>query len=357
MSTNYWTADRIVNSLLYIGGIVLIFVLLNYLGNYILPFLLALLCAYILDPLVLFFQRKLRIKWRWLAVFLVLLLSIALFVGLILLVSPAIAKEVTKAANLFETYFASQDQSDLVPDNIRQYIENFLENNSLESFLTQENIQNYGAKVAQFAWNAISGTLGVVMGLFGIVSFLLYLIFIMIYYDEFSHNWGKIIPKPYRSSGKVLLLDIEWEMKAYFRGQTLIVIIVGVLFAIGFKIIGLPLAIIFGIFVGLLNYVPYMQLLGLIPAALLGTLMSMETGMSIWVVFGMIAAVFIIIQLLQDAFITPKIMGDATGLNPAVILLALSVWGGLLGMVGLIIALPITSLILNYYRRFVMEPE
>ena len=355
MKPIHWTTDRIVNTLLYFGGIVLIFVLLNYLSAYILPFLLALLCAYILDPIVLFFQNKLRLKWRWLSVLVVLLLTIGSFIGLIMLISPSIAKEVSKAGTLFETYFTSQDRSEILPENIQDYIQELIEDYSYENLITEENIKAYGGTLLTTAWNTISGTLGVVMGLFGIVSFLLYLVFVMIYYEEFTHRWERIIPKSYRASGMILIQDLEREMKAYFRGQTLIVIIVAILFALGFKIIGLPLAIIFGIFVGLLNYVPYMQLLGLIPAALLGALLAMESGMSIWAVYGMIAAVFLIIQLLQDAFITPKIMGDATGLNPALILLALSIWGGLMGMVGLIIALPITSLILNYYRRFVMD--
>jgi predicted PurR-regulated permease PerM len=65
--------------------------------------------------------------------------------------------------------------------------------------------------------------------------------------------------------------------------------------------------------------------------------------------------VFAIVQTIQDAFLTPKIMGKVTGLNGAVILLSLSVWGTLLGFVGLIIALPLTTLLVSYYRRFVLE--
>ena len=68
-----------------------------------------------------------------------------------------------------------------------------------------------------------------------------------------------------------------------------------------------------------------------------------------------IAAVFIIVQTIQDMVLVPKIMGDVTGMGPAWILLSLSVWGSLLGFVGMIIALPVTTLLVSYYKRFVLH--
>jgi predicted PurR-regulated permease PerM len=66
-------------------------------------------------------------------------------------------------------------------------------------------------------------------------------------------------------------------------------------------------------------------------------------------------AVFVVVQAIQDLILTPRIMGSAMGLNPAIILLSLSVWGSLLGIIGLIIALPLTTLLISYYRRFVIK--
>ena len=82
---------------------------------------------------------------------------------------------------------------------------------------------------------------------------------------------------------------------------------------------------------------------------------SMETGQSYGSVLLGSAIVFVIIQSLEDMFLTPKIMGKVTGLNPAVILLSLSVWGSLMGVVGMIIALPMTTLMISYYKRFVLH--
>ena len=75
--------------------------------------------------------------------------------------------------------------------------------------------------------------------------------------------------------------------------------------------------------------------------------------------FGACILVFIVVQLIEDIFIVPRVMGKVTGLNPAIILLSLSIWGTLLGFVGMIIALPLTTLFLSYYERYVIgdEPE
>jgi len=89
----------------------------------------------------------------------------------------------------------------------------------------------------------------------------------------------------------------------------------------------------------------------------MGLLRSVETGQTYGSVLLGIAIVFISIQVVEDLILTPKIMGKVTGLNPAIILLSLSVWGSLLGIVGMIIALPLTTLIMSYYKRFVLEAD
>ena len=86
-------------------------------------------------------------------------------------------------------------------------------------------------------------------------------------------------------------------------------------------------------------------------------LKSIDTGQNFWIILISAVAVFIIVQVIIDMIITPKIMGKAMGLNPAILLLSLSVWGALLGFIGLIIALPLTTLIIAYYKRYVTKEE
>ena len=146
-------------------------------------------------------------------------------------------------------------------------------------------------------------------------------------------------------------------MNRYFRGQALIALCVGVLLAVGFKIIDFPLAVTLGLFIGVLNLIPYMQTIGIIPMLILALLRSAETGENFWIIFGLALLVLGIVQMIQDLFLTPRIMGKAMGLNPAIILLALSIWGTLLGFIGLIIALPLTTLCLSYYKRFILQDD
>jgi len=146
-------------------------------------------------------------------------------------------------------------------------------------------------------------------------------------------------------------------MNTYFRGQALVALCVGILFSIGFLIIDFPMAIGLGLFIGALNMVPYLQIIGFLPTILLAILKAADTGQNFWIIIASALAVFAVVQIIQDTIIVPKIMGKITGLNPAIILLSLSVWGSLMGVLGMIIALPLTTLMLSYYQRFIINRE
>ena len=115
------------------------------------------------------------------------------------------------------------------------------------------------------------------------------------------------------------------------------------------------MAIGLGIMIGLMSLIPYVHTLALIPIVFLSALKAADTGMNFWLVLASALAVFAIVQVITDMVLVPKIMGKAMGLNPAVLLLSLSVWGSLLGFLGLIIALPLTTLIIAYYQRYVTK--
>ena len=164
-----------------------------------------------------------------------------------------------------------------------------------------------------------------------------------------------MVPERYRKFAVQLVRDIEQGMNKYFRGQGLVAFCVGILFSIGFLIIDFPLAIGMGMFIGLLNMVPYLQLVGFIPAILLAVVKAADTGESFWMIMLGVLIVFAVVQLIQDTFLTPKIMGKVMGLNSAIILLSLSIWGSLLGILGMIIALPLTTLLITYYQRYIVK--
>lgn len=186
----------------------------------------------------------------------------------------------------------------------------------------------------------------------------MYIFFILLDYETLNKGWATFIPEKYRHFAIELATDVQNGMNKYFRSQALIAFIVGILFAIGFKIIDFPLGITLGLFMGLLNLVPYLQTVGLIPMILLALIKAGSINENFFLILLPALVVLATVQVIQDMFLVPKIMGHTTGLKPAVILLSLFIWGALLGAVGMIIALPMTTLLVSYYKRFILcEPE
>jgi predicted PurR-regulated permease PerM len=220
-----------------------------------------------------------------------------------------------------------------------------------------EIVEAVARKVLPGVWGLIAGTASFLMGLVGLAVIGLYLVFLLMDYEKVSKGWKDLLPPGSRDSITGFVSDFDSAMNRYFRAQALVAAIVGILFAIGFLLIGLPMGIFLGLFIGLLNMVPYLQIIGLIPAVLLALVHALETGGSFWMILSLTLLIFVVVQIIQDAVLVPRIMGKVTGLNPAMILLSLSIWGKLLGMFGLLIALPMTCLLLAYYRRFLARNE
>ncbi len=329
--------------------------LLNTLSGVLLPFFIAWLLAYLLYPFVHFIQYRLKVRNRIVSIIVALLLLIAVLTGIIALIVPPIVKEMAHLAELTTFYFNDV----MTQTNMASYIQNivnYLSNkNTLVGLMQQSSFVDAMQTVMIQTWSLVSGTVNVALSVLGMFIVLLYMFFILIDYEKICQGWVNLIPAGKRGFASMVVQDVQNGMNAYFRGQSLIALIVGILFSIGFLIIDFPLAIGLGLFIGFLNLVPYMQLFGFIPTILLAILKAAETGESFWVIMLCALAVFAVVQTIQDMYLTPRIMGHVMGLNPAIILLSLSVWGSLMGIIGFIIALPLTTLLLSYYRRFILK--
>lgn len=346
--------SRIVFSVLMIGGLIY---LLAVLKNALLPFLIAWLMAYMMQPFVRFFQYKLKFKSRVLSITAVLVSLAGLLILLYQLVVPSIIDEIQGTFQLLQTHQGNPENIPLIPESWRIYIVNQMDLLHLSELVSRENLLNTLKQIAPRMWTLLSSTFSLLFSVTILFVVMLYFIFILLDYEKIAEGWIKLIPERYRPFAQGLAEDVEVSMNRYFRGQALIALCVGVLFAIGFKIIDFPLAVSLGLFIGFLNLIPYLQTLGLIPMLLLSLLKAAETGGSFWLIFGAALLVLCVVQGIQDLFLTPKIMGKAMGLNPAIILLSLSIWGTLLGFVGLIVALPLTTLSLSYYKRFILMEQ
>lgn len=349
------TFDSLVRSITLVLLILCIGLLLRRLSSVLLPFFIAWLLAYMIYPLVSFLQYKCRLRNRILSIAAALVIIVGAITGMMFLIVPPIVDETTK----FSEYLGPIAQQYLgdnnLIDSVTRFIERFINENNIVQLIQQDNVRDALQVALGQVWNLITQTFGLILGIFTVFTVFLYLFFILVDYERLSEGWIHLIPPGKRQFFQGLAEDVEHGMNSYFRGQSLIAFIVGILFAIGFLIIDFPLAIGLGLLIGLLNIVPYLQLLGFIPTIVLALMKSLETGQNFWVILLMALAVFAVVQTIQDMYLTPRIMGKVMGLNPAVILLSLSVWGSLLGFIGLIIALPLTTLCLSYYQRFILK--
>lgn len=352
-----FTFDRVTRIVFSIVIIGVILYLIAVLRNALLPFLIAWLLAYMMQPFVKFFQHKLKLKSRILAIIAVIISASLIIGAATALVVPSIAQEAERTLNLMRTHNPGEGHIPFIPESWIAYLETNVDINQLMELLSRENIQNAIKQLAPQVWNILSNTFSILFSITIIFVILLYFIFILLDYEKIAKGWINLIPLHIRPFVKGLADDVEQSMNRYFRGQSLIALCVGVLLAIGFKIVGFPLGVTLGLLIGVLNLIPYLQAIGIIPMIILSLLKSAETGQNFWIIFGLGLLVLGIVQCIQDLYLTPRIMGKAMGLNPAIILLSLSIWGTLLGFIGLIIALPITTLCLSYYKRFILLEE
>lgn len=347
--------DTIIRGIISLAVFVALFLLIKRLSGVLLPFLVSFVIAYMLAPIVDFFQHKCRLKNRVLSVIVTLVLAVGIVVGAVAALTPAISREMTTLSKSAKEFAANFDADKYLPEHASEQLTEFLSNTDFTDILSNPEIQQTIKNLVPKLGSWISSGLSTLAGLAVVFVCLLYIIFLLIDYEKISKNWANYVPERYRHNIQTLMSDLDKHMNGYFRGQALIASIVGILFAIGFQIIGLPMGIAMGLIIGVFNLIPYMQALGIPPCILLGLIQSAETGRPVWVIGLCITAVFVIVQSIQDLVLTPKIMGNVTGMGPAMILLCLSIWGSLLGIVGMIIALPITTLLISYYKRFVLH--
>lgn len=348
-----YTFDRVVRIIITCVIIVGIIWLINNLKGVLLPFCVACLVAYLFEPFVQFNRRLLRLKGRVVAIFITLFEATFLFGILCYVLVPMIMSEMQHMGHLLKVYSNTELEIPFMPEGVHSFIKKYVDFEYLASLMRREDQIKMLENVLSSTWSVVTSGISMIIGLLSWFIVFLYVIFIMLDYEKLALMGRHLVPPMYRRTVFRIGRDIQRSMNHYFRGQALVAFCVGVLFSIGFLIIDMPLAIVLGMFIGLLNMVPYLQLISIIPTTILCLVCSVDSGVNFWVIFWECMAVYAIVQAIQDLYLTPKIMGKAMGLNPAIILLSLSVWGCLLGFLGLIIALPLTTLLLAYYDEYI----
>lgn len=364
-NSSEYNLDKIVRSIIFLAILFSIIWFVKYISDVLLPFIISLILAYIINPIVLFFKNKLKIKNRILAVILSLLSIFSLLILFLSLFIPKIINDTKHFIELLNKFINDSNIKnkfiEYIPNDVLEKINSFIKNGEIVNYLNISNINQginiFSNKIIPLLTHIFSNSVNILFSSFGIIVIILYLIFLLIEYEDIQENWKKLIPIKYRKNFVMITEDVINAMNKYFKGQIAVAFLVGILFSIGFTLIGLPMGLILGLSIGLMNIIPYLQILGIFPSIFLSLMYSLETGKNFWWILFLVALVFITVQAIQDMYIYPKIMSNVTGLSTSIILLSLSIWGKILGFLGLVIAIPLTYILINYYKKYLELQE
>ncbi len=318
--------------------------LLSLLAPVLMPFLLAMVVAYALHPLV---ERwALRRVPRWLGAGVAISLLMLVLLAVVLLIVPVITAQLPllrdqvpallDRANEFIVPLAARFGIDLQIDTaqVRGWLKQVVtghESQLIEGLLSS-------LRIGGSALAAVVGNLF----LMPIVAF-----YLLLDWDSLVHRLKDLIPPRWRDQVQSFLDETDEVLGQYLRGQLLVMGLLAVFYTVGLALTGLKLALPIGVFTGLAVFVPYLGFgLGLV-LAVLAALLQFQS------LFGVVAvlAVYGVGQVLESMYLTPRLLGERIGLHPIAVIFALLAFGHLFGFVGVLIALPASAVLLVAIRR------
>ena len=345
----YWNLDRVMRFVLTSLGVIVALCLVYYLRGVLFPFIAAFLIAYIVDPIVNKLQKL--VKKRVIAVIIVLLAFALILFGVGKIFIPQIVREVQTLGTLIARMFTDSEWSsrlnDFLPANLWETVREMISWDKLAAAMQHmdfwSEVQSIASKVLPGAWGVLSYTGTVAVWFSSAAIIFMYLVFIMLDMHKIRNGVLNAFPVRLRRKASLFAADTDKFMGNYFRAQALVALIVGILYAIGFGVMGLPMGVAFGL---------YMQLTTIPLALLLAVVHALNTGLPFWEVAIIIGSIYLVVQVIEDFFLVPRIVGGSMDLPPVGILLSLSIWGKLLGFLGLLVAIPFTCICLVYLKRF-----
>lgn len=349
---HFWNIDRIMKLIIGLSIATVLILLVRYLSDVLLPFFVACFIAYMLQPLVDLNRRLIHEKGRTIASIMTLIEVLAIVIGIVYLFLPMVVKELDMLSAIIHDVTSGKRPMPKEYVELINWVDAYVSPAAIKQELSDLHFESIISKGSSLLTESVE----VIMDVLGWALTLIYVLFILIDYPQIARGFKLIIPHKYRENALVVVHEVQTSMNHYFRGQGLVALCAAVFYCIGFTIVGLPLAIPIGLMVGVLYMIPYFQYVTLIPVAIICAIYSLGGEATFIGMFGKCLLVYLCSQSICDYILTPHIMGKEMGMNAAVILLSLSIWGSLLGIIGMIIALPVSSLLMAYYERYISNP-
>jgi predicted PurR-regulated permease PerM len=326
---------------LFAGGLVAVVALLIAGRDVFMPLLVGLGLAYLLDPAVTWFTRHGRSRLFGVVVLTVLLALAA--AGLVLYVVPAIAAQAQRLMASLPRYAAALEAqfrpwlAGLEQRFPREYAE--VRRRATDS--VRENLPHLAASLSAWLARVLSSLVAFLLFLLDLVFVPVFAYYLLIDFPAIKRRALDLVPLPYRALTLERAREVDRAISGFVRGQTTVAAILAVLNSIGLMVLGVPLGLAIGLAAGLANVIPYMSLVvGLLPAAAL-CWAEYQSGPRVLGVVLLFAAT----QLLEGAFLSPRILGRSVHLHPVWVLLAIIVGGNLFGLFGMLIAVPAAAAI------------
>jgi predicted PurR-regulated permease PerM len=338
---------------LLIAAVVVLGRLVSFFSSVLWPLAVAAVMALILRPVIDLLERRARLR-RLTAVLLLYSVFLLLVVGALVAVLPPVIDQLID----FITYLPS------LWGNVTAYVEQKYPEwvTLLQRQLANPTVRKIADQVTAEARNLFAHALptlrsagGGFLGLFALTAHLavipVYLFFFLLARGEPTRDISKHLPflkADLRQDIVFLVREFVTIVEAFFRGQLVIGLIMGILLAAGFSIVGLKFGLFIGLAIGVLNVVPYLG--AIIGLAVTLPLAFFQPGGG-WQLVGLVLLVKIVVQAVEGWVLTPKIMGHNTGLHPVAIIVAIFFWGtAFSGVLGMLLAIPLTAFFVTAWR-------
>lgn len=291
-------------------------------ADIIIPLLISAFLAIVLLPAVKWLEKKLSLTW---SVIIVLLISVVVFIGIMWIIGNQLTRLISDLPNLESKYQA-------LIDNISLQLQSTLGINEDEQIrMFKDSLKSASVYVTTFLVST-TNTLSL------IIQIPIYVFLLLLYRDRFKKFFISLLPNHEELTWKK---EIDSVLKGYISGLLIVTVIISILNTVGLLILGIDHAIFFGVLSGILTIIPYV---GIFIGALLPAVFALITKDSAWYAIGVVA-MFTFVQFLEGNFITPRVTGSKVSINALAAIIALLIGGKILGIAGMILAVPITGVI------------
>ena len=340
--------DRTLKRILIIGGLALFLWILYLLKPVVIPFIIAFFIAYLFSPLV---DRLQKIGLpRWLSIGTVFIgIGVAVTMAFWYIV-PLIWKQLVIARdsipvgiNWINSTFLpwvsntfNVEQMEIDTNHMSTIVMDYIQTN-----YSTDSLQAMALRIAQSGLNFIQ--IGGTVVLIPIIAF-----YFLLDWRRMLDSLRRLIPRPYEKTTLEIATECHSVLGAFVKGQFLVMILLGIVYAVGLQLIGLDVGLIIGMIAGLASIIPYLGFAVGIVAAVIATLLQFGVD---WMQLALVLVVFMIGQGIEGYVLQPFLLGDKIGLSPVAVVFAVLAGAQLAGFLGMLIALPVAAVIVVLLRH------